>query len=65
MSRSGRPADTRDFYTPALGALVTTGAATSHPTTYGPRGGTAAAVRQAHRSIGCHARTGGARGTAR
>ena len=62
MSRSERPADTRDFYTPALGALVTTGAATSHPATYGPRGGTAAAVRQTHRSTGCHARTGGAHG---
>ena len=62
MSRSERPADTRDFYTPALGALVTTGAATSHPATYGPKGGTAAAVRQTHRSTGCHARTGGAHG---
>ena len=42
MGRSERPVDTRDFYTPALGALVTTGAATSHPATYGPRGCTAA-----------------------
>ena len=41
MGRSERPADTRDFYTPALGAWVTTGAATSHPATYVPSGGAA------------------------
>ena len=34
----------------------------SHPATYGPRGGTAAAVRQTCRSTGCYARTGGAHG---
>ena len=32
------------------------------PATRGPRGGTAAAVRQTRRSIGCHARAGGAHG---
>ena len=62
MSRSERPADTRDFYTPALGARVTTGAATWHPATYGPVGGTAAVARQTHRRFGCHARTGRAHG---
>ena len=62
MGRPERPADTRDFYTPALGARVTTGAATWHPATYGPVGGTAAVVRQTHRRFGCHARTGRAHG---
>ena len=62
MSRSERPADTRGFYMPALGIPLTTAADTSHPATYGPRGGTTAAVGQTHRSIGCHARAGGAHG---
>ena len=65
MGRSERLADTRDFYTPALGAVVTTGDATSHPATYGPRRGTAAVKEQTHHGIGCHARTGGGRRTAR
>ena len=65
MSRSERPADTRDFYMPALGIPLTTGADTSHPATYGARGRTAAVTEQTHHGIGCHARTGGARRTAR
>ena len=56
MGRSERPADTRDFYTPALGALVTTGAATSHPATYGASGCAAAVMGQSHHAIGCRAR---------
>ena len=44
MSRPERPADTRGFYMPALGIPLTTGAATSHPATCGPREGTAAVI---------------------
>ena len=65
MGRSERLADTRDFYTPALGAVVTTGDATSHPATYDPSGGAAAVVGQTHHRIGCHARVGETRKTAR
>ena len=65
MGRSERPVDTRDFYTPALGALVTTGAATSHPATYGPSGGAAVVTGHTHHGIGCHARVGETRKTAR
>jgi len=39
-----RPADTRDFYAPALGAPVTMGAVPSHLPTCAPREGTTAAV---------------------
>ena len=64
MGRSERPVDTRDFYTPALGALVTTGAATSDPATYGPSGGAAVVTGHTHHGIGCHARVGETRKTA-
>ena len=65
MGRSERPVDTRDFYTPALGALVTTGAATSHPATYVPSGGAAVVMGQTHHRISCHARADETRKTAR